>query len=464
MVGDASRPYDIFISYAAADDERPAPHDRWISRFVEDLSKLLTTLLGGERPRIYFDQQTFHANHDLERLTHAARRSKIFLSASSPAYHRRSWTARELEAYAAAHADLSGLFLVELDRVREADRLPQMAHRHVRSFHEAVHGDVAQPSIPLSVGTDLFYRELARLAREIADELERRVEGPAARPAAGARLGPILLAQVTEDLEDDRDAVRAYLEQFGVDILPSDDFPQGGPEFRAAVAQDMAAAKLLVQLLGKRPGRTPRDLPEGYARAQAAAARAAKVPTLQWCRPDLMLAEVTDAEHRAFLSGPDVMVSTLERFKAEVVSRLRTPTVLQRTRSDRLVFINADTSDRRAAQALSTTIPSNYAVVLPMAEAAASIRDDVTDNIRDCDVLLLLYGQVGPNWVRDQLRHVRKARAGQEPLAGVICLGPPPEKTEIAFSMPGFVALDCVSAESTWNLDPVRRLFELDGQ
>ena len=70
----------------------------------------------------------------------------------------------------------------------------------------------------------------------------------------------ILLAQVTNDLYDERDQVLAYLQQFGAKVLPEGDYKQGGPEFAEAFKADLAQAGLFVQLLGPYRSNRPPDL------------------------------------------------------------------------------------------------------------------------------------------------------------------------------------------------------------
>jgi hypothetical protein len=98
--------------------------------------------------------------------------------------------------------------------------------------------------------------------------------------AAGAR--PVLLAQVTDDLDGLRDELRRHLEQFGIPVLPAEELPQGGAEFAAAFGQHLVDDAVFVQLLGAYPGRVPRDLPEGYTRFQLEAARRRGLRILQW--------------------------------------------------------------------------------------------------------------------------------------------------------------------------------------
>src|SRR5207302_5717011 len=56
----------------------------------------------------------------------------------------------------------------------------------------------------------------------------------------------VLLAQVTEDLDEERDELRRYLDQFGVPVVAAGTYPQGGDAFKRAFEADLAEAGLLV--------------------------------------------------------------------------------------------------------------------------------------------------------------------------------------------------------------------------
>ena len=155
----------------------------------------------------------------------------------------------------------------------------------------------------------------------------------------------VSLAQVTDDLEEEREQVRRYLQQFGVTVLPERTYPQGGSEFQAAFTHDLAQADMFVQLLGPVSGKLPPDLPEGYTRFQLDAARSRGLELLQWRRPDLNPESVTNAPYRALLTAEPVIASGLESFKAEVLRQARAVPVLRREPPSSLIFINADRSD-----------------------------------------------------------------------------------------------------------------------
>ncbi|MEP6879079.1 MAG: hypothetical protein ABI865_09535 [Nitrosospira sp.] len=265
-----------------------------------------------------------------------------------------------------------------------------------------------------------------------------------------------MLAQVTDDLADERDAVRRYLEQYSIPVLPARDYPQGGEAFEAAFAEDLKSCSLVVQLLGPRAGRTPPDLKIGYARHQAFATKAAKVNLMQWRRSDVKVEQVIDAAHRELLLSETVTSSTLEQFKSDVLSQIRKPQPTVREKLDFLVFVNAEKADRAAARKMRDALAQAYSVVLPLENATGSIQDDFQENLRECDALLLVYGDAGPDWVRAQMRYLRKARIGQPAFSGAICYGPPPTKPQVDFSMPGFNELDCRSSDGhEWSMMPI---------
>jgi hypothetical protein len=88
-------------------------------------------------------------------------------------------------------------------------------------------------------------------------------------------------------LEEEREQVRRYLEQFNITVLPKDNYPQGGNDFKTAFTKDLSVAGFFVQLLGPKQGRTPPDLPEGYTRFQHNQALEANMQLMQWRHPEL---------------------------------------------------------------------------------------------------------------------------------------------------------------------------------
>ena len=453
--------WDIFISYARADDVAVASEKGWVERLYEELSKLLPQQLGGRTPTIFFDRNSSASNHQLDRLVTAARNAAVFLAIASDSYADRDWTRKELDAFVAHNrwndADATRLFAVECrEPENRACFPPPLDNAMARPMWKRL-GKTTLPLQPedreYSDNLYLLVDEIARKLREIRADEARRAASPAAAsspPAAGrpgARSGQhpegcaVLLAQVTEDLDDQREQVLSYLAQYEIQVLPAEDYPQGGDAFRAAFAADLERADLFVQLLGERPGRKPRDLPEGYAQFQAAAAAAKGIEIMQWRSPELRPDAVADAGHRALLGGEHVIVDSLEGFKAAVrkaqARKAASPAVARRTASSSFVFIDAAEDDFEAARLIAEELKrESFGAALPILEGPTTeLRADLEENIINCRAMVVVYGQTTPLWVRGHLRLYNKLKESrtEPPRVLELWLEPPEDKKDHDF-------------------------------
>ena len=137
--------------------------------------------------------------------------------------------------------------------------------------------------------------------------------------AAASERKAVLLAQTTDDLYDERERVRACLDQYGMKVLPENDYPQGGPDFAAAFETDIArrprcsCSSSAISAHASRRTRRRRTRSFSTKRRKA---RGLKI--LQWRRPDLDLAAVTHRD-KPLLEGPEVLAVGLEEFKGEIL-------------------------------------------------------------------------------------------------------------------------------------------------
>lgn len=461
--------HDVFVSYAHADDGPEPAGPGWVAQFVTFLKASLRSRLGGaDDLDVFLDATHLQANYALGELLAAARGSAVFVAVASRSYAEREWTRRELEAFVGAAGDARRLFSVEVLPLDGGQDYPPPLQGRKRMEFWYRDEPRSRTPMPLSPTHDAakFTNRVGDLAEQIRGELKtlraalasaKDVGATAERSSAGLGVAPaetrtVLLAQVTEDLAEEREDVRRHLEQFGVQVLPADDYPQGGEAFRAAVTADLARADLFVQLLSGVAGRAPPDLPEGYLRAQLALAEARGAAVMQWRHPDLDTGRLASAQQRALLGGVHVMAVGLEAFKAEVQQRLSKRSPAPKAPRSSLVFINADRDDLPIAKALQGEFSRNaFPVAVPsLSGAAEDVRADLEENLVDCDALVLVYGQASPVWVRGQLRlfnRVRRARRPEEPPRVLaIFTGPPSEKEDIGFDLPDARRIDCRDA------------------
>lgn len=450
--------YDLFVSYASPDNELPAPWQGWVTKLVDGLHRTLRAKLTRE-PRIYFDQNTAEPNQPWSRIDNSCRRSRLFLAINSPVYGSRDWPVRELELFASEASDPEQIFVVETTPMNDPGH-DALRARTSKRFYVGGEAGSRRP-MPIMPGTEAFAARIWDLTEAMVAQLQR-MESDQAAPRPSPRA--VLLAQTTEDLDDERDAVWRYLQQFDIEMIRRTEYPRTGPEFRRAFASDLAQATLMVQLLGPHAGRHPPDLAEGYVRHQHEAARASGVPVMQWRSSALDAEAVADSAYRDILRGDTVTASTLEQFKRDLRARLEAPPAAPAltgtgARAGRIVFVNAELSDADVARRMMDDLGDDYTVVIPLYDAQGSNQKDYTEKLEACDVLLVVYGQSGPEWIDRTLLHVLKVRRSRLPF-GAVCMGPPPDKPIVTVRSPLIRQLDCTGpAGDDWRLEPVKQLM-----
>ena len=464
---------DIFISYASVDNDPDAQDVRWVSHFRKDLETALNRRLG-KSVAIFFDQADLHANDELKKLLAVARASAIFLAVCSPSYVEREWTRQELKAFYEAAKDTSGpnrLVTIEVLPVDANSLPPEFENlKRTRFYTSDKETGTDFPLTPASQ-PQLYNERLQQLAQHLVlllREIRGREQLPAAPNSSDDVPQPprqvsitteprttVLLAQVTDDVYDERQKVASYLEDYGIRVVPDGEYPESGSKFANAVGADLQRADLFVQLLGRVRSLKPEDLraegapAKSYAQFQYDAAWRRGIPILQWRHPDIVPEKLPPVNwDRQLLQSPDVRVMGLQEFMREIragITRLKPRPEPKSAKRD-FIFINADRSDRDFAQNLFKAFNDQacYAV-MPMDDSTASakeIEEDLAANLIDCKGLLLLYGRASLAWVRAQTRRIIKLESQrEEPLrVKTIVRGPPPPKADVGVS--GFNVVD----------------------
>jgi hypothetical protein len=493
--------HDVFISYAHFDNEADTQEIKWVSRFQTDLKKALRQRLGMD-PDIFFDSKGLQAHHELNELLTDVCASAIFLPILSPSYVKRDWTIKELEAFDGTPSTRNRVVTVELLPVKENDIPPRFLRLKRTLFWWS---DESEEDVPLKLtpksNPDKYDRRLQTLAHQMEELLRalyddraskskatiQETKAPDGKPAGASRIevkpqpaaadaSPlagkvVLLAQVTNDLYDERDQVLAYLKQYGVKVLPEGEYLQGGAEFASAVRADLEQAELFVQLLGPYRSNRPGDLkddggePKSYAQFQYAAAKQRGLAVLQWRRPDLDIAPIIHWD-KPLLEGPEVLAMGLQEFIKEIrktFERASAAAAAAERKSTApngdFLFINADSSDKELADQLLQAFENkpDWMAAGPLFEGSADdITKDLDANLVDCGALVLVYGHAAAPWVRAQLRRYSKLeRLRQDsPRRKAILFAPPAPKSDIGVSG-GFQKIDC---QNSLTGDDVRRI------
>lgn len=456
------QPYDLFVSYAHVDND-----DNWVADFVDKLRAAIAIRNGGTPIKTYFDRSKLQANHVLDSMLAHARNAKLFLAIGSRAYVERPFTKKELEAFHAAHQDGSRIFVIEILPLLPNQQWPESVREHTPQpfFHR---GD-DDLEMPLTPGADQtrYKREITRLAEHIVREL-RAIDAKAAAPipapvpvavpppaarradpaplASGFERKRVLIAQETEDLDDEAEALRAYLRDF--EILPETPYPQDGAKFTASYLLDLDRADLVVQLLGPRPGRKPPDLAEGYTLFQWNAARSHQLDIMQWRHPDIDLDQVKDADYRQMLTEPTVMACGLQEFMASVRNKAMAPVAKDRPANGSVIYVHASQNDMDIARRIGENC-GKYKLFchLPQYDQKIINTRAVQERLSTSNAVLFLYCNADIGWARREAEEVYKYSRRGEGQVIALCLGPPSDKPEINIVFPDARIIDSHTEE-----------------
>lgn len=447
--------YDVFVSYAHVDNE-----DGWVKTLVSKLRATLLMRNAGKPLNVFFDSRQINANSVLDDMLEAARQSRVFLAVGSRAYvSSERFTLKELAAFhEVAHDDPKRTFVLQTLPLREGQVWPDPIAGHTpQEFFAHDEGDDTACTMTLESHGLRYMREINRLAEAILSKLGQLQAAPATAPSSApaqahasttvpisaaetpgcAGFGPgleckrVLVAQTTDALEDEVADLRQYLAKFGVELLPSTPFPQGGAEFRAAYCLDLDRADLVVNLLDRRPGRCPPDLAEGYTMFQLNAARSNKVPIMQWRDPRIDLAEVANSEYREVLNGPDVMACGFEEFKDTVRKTAIKPVAKDRPTNGAIVYVHASPQDKDIARQIGEKC-GRYKLLchLPQFDQRTINTDAIKQRLSNSNAVLYLNCNADQIWAQSEMDTVYKyvQREGGQIVA--LCFAPP-EKSEM---------------------------------
>jgi hypothetical protein len=456
--------YDVFVSYARVDNVPVHPAKLgWVDSFVDILGIDLGMKLGRrEAFRIWYDEQNLRGNHEVDgHIPEQVKKSRLFLAVLSPGYASSEFCQRELQTFIdgpAGHA-AERLFVVYKYPIDENLHKLPAALQKPRKYQ---FWKPDQNKKPRTLGFPepqleerAYFQKIDDLAADIVGKLvELKMPSGQLEPheitagaAAADPVPAVLLAEVTDDLETRREEVRRYLQQDGIKVFPQGSYRLVRDEFEQALAADLGKCAAFVQLLGPIAGKRPPDVPEGFGQLQYNLARRAFVARpdfqiLQWRNPSIVLSDLEPHQHKQLLGLDTVRAMPFEDFKQSIVRSVRPPARKPPARpNSSFVFINAAPADIEMAQAIGERL-SEFEWALPLHDPEAkaeAVTEHLETSVKDCDCLVILYGNTRSEWVASQLQHYRKlARMRDKELRlFAVAQAPPEPKPPIPMGLPG---------------------------
>ena len=499
--------HDLFISYAHVDDVAETDEGAgWITFLIDLLEKRVAQLIGrSDAFSIWKDEQLARDTHFDAQLTKAIQETATFLIIVSPAYLASEWCERERQTFLKLVDDRlqsnSRVFVVNKMMIEDHERPEEFRHLLGYQFWRQERKGSAPRTLERNRQSDreAFDDVMNELAWDVVKELKRMKstatvggavhqaealeenpqaeEGPVdsdsnSNPVATSSNGnnsattsnsiahksTVFLADVTDDLRPLRKKVKAHFELEGIEVAGDSWYPPDPAQFYEAVRKDMSEAKLFVQLLSEFTGPEVPGTDETKVACQHRLASEQQMQIMQWRRCDLsketMPDYCDDPKHQELLFGSTVQAVDIEDFKRNVIEVLNKPEREAKPASGKgFIFLNRTIDDRNTARELRKFLENSGYECAEALEPdnetkPEEIRQDLEDNVLDCDGLIVVYGKAGKVWVRGQLREVRKLAYRREKTLNALAVyeGPPPPKDPsdpVGYSLANMKVINC---------------------
>lgn len=419
--------HDVFISYSMDNDAYTLDSGKWVSTFYLLLKERIKNKIadGGKSLKVFFAPIDHQAGNNLDDCLKAIEESAVLVIIGSPRWMSDPWPKDEFAAFRRKFGSAEDrIFLAELEPPSKGQAYPDSLKK-VLQINFWKHTEKGNPT-PFQDKTGTFDERLADFTAPIAVTLEELKGNPrtAAKPPNPA-LRKVLLAQTTDDLLDDVEALSSALRQLEIQVVCNQTLPANGADFLAEFGALADQAEIVVQLLGPLAGRKPSDLRQGYQQAQADAVRAKTGKTLlQWRTFDPQQTEVRDEAHRELVVGDGVKEGSIADLQRAVVRLASQPPPSGKPADHQRIFLSYAPDDAGPARrVVAECIKRKTQVSRPLHDA-----DEIKDwkaKYREAGKVVILHGGSSPEWYGGQVRLYGKATAKAKPGVRVLWLGSP---------------------------------------
>ncbi|MEM9264862.1 MAG: toll/interleukin-1 receptor domain-containing protein [Cyanobacteria bacterium P01_F01_bin.13] len=498
---------DLFISYAHIDNQSLMPEEEgWISTFHKALEIRLSQIRG-VAPRIWRDLKLDGNDYFGDAILETLSSSGLLVSILSPRYLKSKWCMRELQTFCQVATEQTGGLKVGDNK----SRLFKVVKTHVpreqfpTEFNDFIgypffeFGEAGRPQeFDKIYGPELerkFYAKLNDLAYDIHQTLEilealsennqpiptvnsflsypseeQIPDKHAAHPSELSKI--IYLAETTFDLNDARDNIRRELMMSGHQVLPDQPLPFT-PDFGQRVQEHLAQCVMSIHLVSPQgDGSQGAESPSSQALQNLLAARSQEqieiasnccqehqdISRILWMPPTAQIGD-EDAFLQELQRQSDFISTPLEDLKTHIQDRLTRPaTVIEpATNGNSKVYLDCDQRDLNAAEIepLYEWLDQKFEVVLPDYDASSLSQSEAL--IKQCQAVLIYYGQANGLWLKRRLNALRKSLYDrpQPLLAKAVYVAGPERPNKQSFSASDVPVIDGLQAFNPGLLEPI---------
>ncbi len=434
--------YDIYISYALADNKTSEQNSGWVTNLQRFLDTLLLQILG-ERPAFLS-----YSNQEKPSKTELAKVA-VFVSVVSPDYVKSEPCVEEIEDFFTIAHKEGNLFVNGRERVFKVVKYPVTMQEQPSKIANLLEYDLYDINIQTGefiefhdfFNTDAerkYWLKIVDLAYDIAAVLKahRKLDiTPVDYTAYSDR--NVYLAETGFDLQFHRDSIKRELTRHGFKILPDHALPSNLKELEISIKKDLERSRLSIHLIGDGYGEYAPGLEKSVLDIQnklagdhslmASAGSDNKFSRLIWISPD---ARLENDKQKMFIDnlrreleaneGAEILQSPIEDFKMVVLEELLNLNLdkLRNASSDeklnhskKIIYLIFDRVDEFEAKKIADfLVYKGYEAVLPSFEGQLlELREIHLRNLRQCDSALIYINKVNDLWVQMKFLDLLKA-------------------------------------------------------
>ncbi len=458
---------EIMISYSHIDNQPLQENEKgWVSEFHVILEKFLAEKLG-KQPNIWRDRELDGNSVFDDEILHEIQSAGIMVSILSPRYIESDYCRLEIDSFKEkAIKEGLGLKVNDKSRFFKVIKTPVSIDDHPTEMKDTLGYEFYQrmennryKEFRRYFGPDyerMYYNKIDDLAYDLCDMIKHLQDPNLNKPLKGT----IYLAEVTPDLEEERNIIKRELQKEYF-IVPDEQLPIRGEAFRNRVNELLQDAVMTIHLFGHEYDYVPQGEDNSAAHIQnelaVAYASANDVPRLIWMPPGLSpqdrrqysLVDFVRTDPLA-ITNAEVIEAPIEKLKSAIddafeklrrkeLEQTKTAAASNEDDGEHAIYLICDERDIDEIEEIYETLSDlDYEVVLPNFEEEdpKALREHHEQSIVECDSVIIYYGNANELWLKKKLMDLKKIgiKRSADFKARSIYIGPPEHKKKAAYT------------------------------
>lgn len=470
---------DIFISYAHIDDESLVEGEKgWITEFHRALEVRLSQLLG-DRPNIWRDAK-LNGNHNFnDEIVSQFAKIALLISIITPRYVKSDWCIKEVVEFKKASDQNIGVEINNKSRIFKIVKTPVKLEQHPEEIQGLlgydffiVDKDTNRPKEFSKVfgaeNQQLYWAKLDDVAYDIANLLEEMRDESGTSSSSQKPKGPkVYLAESSFDQKEERDTIKRWLMANNYTVFPDHHLPLVLSDYTEEVTALMSECELSIHIIGNTYGIVPEGTENSISFIQneigSKLSQEKKIKRIIWSPPKVLGADNRQVEFLenikvtpGFQVGADYLIAPLEELKFAIedklVKKVEKPKDAALVDNDvpAQVYLICDEADLDAIVPIEDELfDQGFDVIVSAFEGEQSeLREDHQENLKNCDAVIIYFGEGNDLWVRTKVRDLLKVSGygRTKPLHNkTLLLGAPESRTKSRFRAQDIDVVDMLS-------------------